>query len=316
MTPEKMNELFNIVLAGWPTQRQKLSPTDVRYMAELYAAGLMDLDFAAAHAGVIRLVHTAKFLPTVAEIREAAGVVIYGHEVTGLTAWGEVQRAIKNKGSHRRPGTKAEVEQGLADFVIENPIALRVIRTMGWQDLCAGDHDTMVSNRARFSDEYDVIAGQERTNTQASFGMQKQATALPPSASRPRELEWKAPADLPSGEERSKILHDVLDAARHNAPTKFGELADAVLKDKRPGPVTADDLERAKRAPFRCMATLCGWEGHPAGSDTCPKCGLAFNRFFCIDCNHLVTVDDDGCCKSCGIDAQVVAIPPNQLRAH
>lgn len=310
MTPEKMNELFNIVLSGWPTQRQKLSPTDIRHMTELYAAGLIDLDFAVAHAGVIRLVHTAKFLPTVAEIREAAGVVLYGHEMTGLTAWGEVQRAIKNKGSHRRPGTKAEVEQGVADFVIENPISLRVIRTMGWQDLCAGDHDTMVSNRARFADEYDVIAGQERTNTQASWGMQKQTTALPSSGSRPRELEWKVPANLPSGEERSKILHDVLDSARHNAPAMFGELVGAVLRDTK----VEKSLETLKTQPFRCMMGSCGWAGHPAGSDKCPTCNTPFNRFWCLECNCLVTVDDDGCCKSCGVDAQVVAAPLNEIR--
>lgn len=234
MTKDEFKDLFRMVLAGWPAQRTKLSEVDVDQMSKLYAAGLGDLEFNVAYSALVRLVHTAKFLPTVAEIREAAGVVMYGHQITGITAWGEVTNAIKSKGSYRRPGTKAEVEQGAADFVIENPITLRIIRTLSWQDLCAGDHDTMVSNRARFADEYDKIAGQERENMQASYGFKEQPTLRAGAAPvTPRaEVEWKKPLKLPSGEERSKMLHDILDSARHNAPAMFGELASSVLKDK------------------------------------------------------------------------------------
>jgi hypothetical protein len=249
VTSKEMESLFNLVLAGWASQRQRLSDNDLREMAKLYAAGLMDLEFETTKAAVIRIVHTSKFLPTVAEIREAAGVVLYGDQITGLTAWGEVIRAIGRHGAYKRPGTTAELEQGDADFVIENPITLRVIRTLSWSALCSGTIQTQMADRARFADEYDTIAGQERKNAQASPGFKSPALQIVGSEqARPREVEWKAPLGLPSGEERSKMLHDILDSARHNAPQMFSEIANAVLKDRI---VMVDE----KKAELPCSCT-------------------------------------------------------------
>jgi hypothetical protein len=291
MTSQQMESLFNIVLAGWASQRQRLSDGDLREMAKLYAAGLMDLEFEATKDAVIRIVHTAKFLPTVAEIREAVGVVMYGDQITGITAWGEVQKAIKRWGSYRRPGTKAELEQGEADFVIENPITLRVIRTLSWQDLCAGDIHTNMANRARFADEYDTIAGQERKNAQASPGFKNsnlRAVEGGETPRSPREVEWKKPLGLPSGEERSKILHDVLDAARHNSPAKFSEIANAVLKDK----MVTEPKEY-------CTCT----QPHGVGPyGACLECRREVDTRPQCKCNEIFEPRSwDGLCPNCGL---------------
>lgn len=235
MNKHEMHEIFKLVIAGWPSQRQRIDDDDMAAMTSLYAAGLMDLDAGVVRKAIERVVRTAKFMPTVAEIREAAGVVVSGDQITGLTAWGEVVRAIGKHGAYKRPGSALDVEQGRADFAIENPLTLRVIRSLSWQALCSGTISTQTSDRARFADEYDTIASQERKNQQASSGFKDRhgMHAIDGDAPTPhRELVPNEPLALPSGEERSQMLHELMADARQNAPAMFADLANAVLKDR------------------------------------------------------------------------------------
>lgn len=159
MTADQMQGLFKIILAGWTSQRQRIAAGDIGEMAKIYAAGLMDLDFEAAKSAVIRIVHTAKFLPTVAEIREAAGIREYGPRRSGGEAWGSVIRAIRERGRHKTPGV---------DFAFNDPITARIVKAFGWFDLCASDN--AVADRARFIDAYEAVERTERTEAQAAFG--------------------------------------------------------------------------------------------------------------------------------------------------
>jgi hypothetical protein len=161
MTSQEFRNLFTMLLAAWTTQRQKMSNDDVRGMAAIYTAGLADLDAGIVRDAVQRLVRTSVYMPTVAEIRQAAGVVIHGQQDTGVDQWGSVVRAIREQGMYKQPG---------ADFKFNDPITDRVVRALNWRELCASDHAAAVADRARFIDAYNQIAKLERTEAQANDG--------------------------------------------------------------------------------------------------------------------------------------------------
>lgn len=197
MTERETKELLDLMRRAWVMQGQKLDG-ERRELEAVYYGGLGDLAFDNVRAAIVRLIRTAKFWPTIAEIREAAGVIVFGSQITGAEAWGSVIRAMKAQGSHRELGK---------DFVFNDPITALVVRSLSWTEICAGDQDTLTSTRARFIDAYETIAKRERTNVAAATGMRPQisdAVDVPPVLEK-EDLIAIAPAD-----ERSSMLRDVL----------------------------------------------------------------------------------------------------------
>ncbi len=198
MTPHESRDLLRLIFAAWTTQRQRMNAEDVRAIDAAYAAGLADISHEIAKAAVGRLVMTSKWIPTVAEIRQAAGVIIHGNQATGAEAWGEVVQMIRSKGSHRTPGI---------DFQFADPITIRVVAALNWLELCQSEN--VIADRARFIDCYEQIADNERTNAQASPGatspMLERGAAPRRSMSVTPDQKLIAPP-----EERSQLLRDVL----------------------------------------------------------------------------------------------------------
>ncbi len=69
---------------------------------ETYAESLLDLDAKACGAAAQRLIRTSKFLPTVAEIREAATAQRSGSRKTGAEAYAELLSAVQRHGATAR----------------------------------------------------------------------------------------------------------------------------------------------------------------------------------------------------------------------
>lgn len=223
MTGNEFTELFNLVLAGWPAQRQRLTNADIEAMTWMYGQGLKDLDHALVKRALTRIARTSRFIPTIAEIREAAGIITHGNLRTGVEAWGPVHRAIGTYGSHRTPGV---------DFRFEDPITTRVVSALGWLDLCASEHDAMPHFRARFIDAYEQIAKDERVNQQASTGMIGIASApelSPAEQEAMLENHRKQQLTLAPPAERSAMLREVLDEARTNTHRPLGDFVATLL---------------------------------------------------------------------------------------
>jgi len=157
-----------------------MSEKDVRAMVAFYSAGLQDLDKEVVEAAIIRLAATAKFIPTIAEIREAVGVVHHGEVSPAAMAWGEIHGFIRNKGSWKRPGV---------DFVISDPISREIVKAMGWEDICASTNPDALSSR--FMHAYTEMSKAARKEAALSPGGKNHA--LPASKSRARiEREGQA----------------------------------------------------------------------------------------------------------------------------
>lgn len=168
MTEIEAQKIVTVIAAAWPGQVSRLTPTQQADQQRIYRRMLGDLPYPVVNAAVERLLATAKFLPTIAEIREACVFVADGDKRTGLEAWGDVVRAMSRQGAYRVPGV---------DFFWRDPIVARCVSALSWPELCGSE--LVSSERARFIEAYDRIATAERT-TQQTHGL--------PAADRLREL--------------------------------------------------------------------------------------------------------------------------------
>lgn len=128
-------------------------------MQRLYAQHLADLDFEATVLAIDRLAKTAKWLPTVAEIRETVLAVTQGPKRIGSEAYSDVLNAIRFVGSYGVP-------------TFEDPCVGECVRLMGWRNLCRGENEA--ADRARFIELYDGL--QDRARADVVVGC-----ALPPA---------------------------------------------------------------------------------------------------------------------------------------
>lgn len=168
MNNSDLGKIVKSILASWPTQRQRMSDEDAAGFTLACKTGLADLEYGQARAAVDRLVKTSKFLPSVAEVREAAVVDRQGERKSGGAAWGEVTAMVKRYGGHRAPGI---------DFEVADPLVAEVIRALGWRDLC--DSRNQAADRARFIELYDQLARQARKAAQLAPGVRPPVLAAP-----------------------------------------------------------------------------------------------------------------------------------------
>lgn len=184
MKKSEAGELVMFVIASYPTQRQRMSADDVNAMQAAYAATLEDVEIHAAKAAVVRLLRTSKWIPTIAEILEAVGVVHVGERRHGIDAWGDVLSLH----SYRDPDEMESCD----------PLVIQVCKSFGWiewRTLFRGHEDVNQwhvmhgenesSDRARFTEAYDKLASAARREAQASPG----AIPLPAGRGATAQLE-------------------------------------------------------------------------------------------------------------------------------
>lgn len=174
MTDLQAKRLVAALAAAFPNN--KLTDDSMR----VYVRMLADLDFEATNAGIARLVATAKFPPTIAEIRESTKTMESGDVRAGGEAWGDLLKAISRRGRNRQPGQ---------DFVFDDPVVAEVVAALNWRELC--DSENQEADRARFIQLYDKLAANRRRS--------EQSESLP-AVRRYRALQDERRTELPSGE--------------------------------------------------------------------------------------------------------------------
>lgn len=106
---------------------------------------LSDIPPADLQTVVDQAVAECKFLPTVAELRERWHTLAGGlGQLTAGDAWGRVKDEIRRVGSWGTPK-------------FDDPITARVVRNMGWLELCTSESPEGV-DRAQFERMYNEIA--------------------------------------------------------------------------------------------------------------------------------------------------------------
>jgi hypothetical protein len=123
---------------------------------EVYESRLLDLDRAAAHRAVTRIMDTSRFPPTIAEIREACAAISVGAVRGGGEAWLDVMAEIRRAGGYGRPRFR-------------DPIIAGIIADWGWARMC---WEGMIdADRARFIDMYESIAARQRADVQSGIAL-------------------------------------------------------------------------------------------------------------------------------------------------
>lgn len=178
MTEIEAQKLVSVLVASFPSQMTRFDAEQIKTTMASYRRFMLDLDYAAANAAVERLIATSRFLPTVAEIREATLALVVGEKRDGGEGWGDVLGAVSRWGRYRTPGI---------DFQFADPVTHECVRLMGWVNIC--DSENQVADRARFIELYAQLAAKDR---------REMLTGGLPAIRRLREAQGE-PAKLPSG---------------------------------------------------------------------------------------------------------------------
>lgn len=145
MSPLEIKKLVAVLVASFPSSKITLDTVGI------YERMLADLEYVVANAAVERLLATAKFLPTIAEIREACAALTVGEKRAGGEAWGDVLDAVGRYGAYRVPAL---------NFRFEDPLVAKCVAALGWRELCLSENQQ--ADRARFIELYDRLATTER----------------------------------------------------------------------------------------------------------------------------------------------------------
>lgn len=145
MTDSETARIVAVLMASFPHNRATPATSSA------YENMLRDLEYGAVNAAISKLLATCKFMPTIAEIREAALSLAQGEIKPGGEAWGSVLKAIRASGVHRTPG---------ADFTFADPVTAKCVALLNWAELC--NSENTAADRARFIELYDRLAKTHR----------------------------------------------------------------------------------------------------------------------------------------------------------
>lgn len=95
---------------------------------------------------VDQAVSTARFLPTIGELRETHHNLRHIGQISWVEAWGNVGAEMRRIGSYGVP-------------YFEDELTTRVVKMMGWRTLCASEQPSI--DRAQFRDMYTALASRD-----------------------------------------------------------------------------------------------------------------------------------------------------------
>lgn len=189
---DTITRLLRHTLAAYPSHTARLSDAQIRDMQEVWLEMLGDLPADLLAAAVRSHIERSQWLPSVAEIRQAAVKLMRQGspaQESAIDAWGSVKREVRRVGSYGAPY-----------FV--NPITARVVQRMGWREICLSEDPEAVV-RAQFERYYNA----EMTRAEEQAGMSADLRDFlatlsgqflaPPRVSRPLLEDDDDPIDAP-----------------------------------------------------------------------------------------------------------------------
>jgi len=162
MTNKEISALLALATANFP----HISEKDMKPTALLWKEMLSDIPFEVAKAALIKVLATAKYWPTVAEIREAATSLTNPDILPAPEAWAQVMKAIRYNWS--------------VDKL--DPIVRKAIEGFGGLDGIG------------YCENIDVVRGQFMKAYEQYASREKEMVVLPSSV---RELVGRAMQQLP-----------------------------------------------------------------------------------------------------------------------
>jgi hypothetical protein len=154
-TSEAIRQVLAILSVEYPDHVNKMSPEQLRNLRGLYRETLADLDDETLRAAALRHIASSQWFPKVSELREAAVRVTRQPAIDPMEAWEAVRRAISKWGSYGVPFYNEETNEfGWTLPTFDDPLTAKIVKQMGWRNLCLSEDTEAMSDRARFLDAY------------------------------------------------------------------------------------------------------------------------------------------------------------------
>lgn len=167
MTKSQAMKIVCVLFGSFPNARF----TDQNF--ESYSEGIIDLDARTCGVAVQRLVATSKFLPSIAEIREAATAQQHGARKTGAEAYEDLLEAVqRHGGTPAVRWVKGELRMQSPWPPLEPDVAAAMRQTWGsWADCCHAPDSQEMADRARFIAAYDGLSERGRQDLVAGIAL-------------------------------------------------------------------------------------------------------------------------------------------------
>ena len=149
MTEKEIGSLLTLTVANFPQMQNK----NMKDTLALWNSMLADIPFSVAKKALLKVLSSAKFFPTVAEIREAATMLVRPMVPTHSEAWGLVRKAIMEYSSYRE-------KEALESLNAVHPAIGKTAQDMGWRELCLSEEPDII--RAQFRKAYEVHCQREK----------------------------------------------------------------------------------------------------------------------------------------------------------
>jgi hypothetical protein len=142
---QKITQALAILTAAYPNN--KITGETIR----VYQITLQDIPGDVLEKAILHLTTTNKFFPTIAEIRDAAYLIMVGTNKipSAYEAWGEVQNEIARCGDYFRYTIQTNTP------AYSHPLIELAVKKLGYKQLCYSDN--LVADRAHFFKVYESL---------------------------------------------------------------------------------------------------------------------------------------------------------------
>lgn len=140
MTKTEIRNLIALTTANFPGMQEK----DMRPTAVLWEKMLADIPYKSAEKAIVKIIATAKYFPTVAEIRETVDKFNPNSLPEPDEAWAEVMQQISSAGCYGKPRWSHQAVQD-------------AVRAIGWNNICLSTNIGV--ERKHFMDIYKAVQG-------------------------------------------------------------------------------------------------------------------------------------------------------------
>ena len=166
MTHKETAVFLGILKEAYPRFYADKNEDELRMSIKFWEEFLSDVTLNVAIAALKRYISTSKWLPTVADIREAIAQISYPPLPDASEAWFEVTQAIAVYGYNNHE----EAYKSMSD------LTLTAVKRMGWRKLCMSDND--VSDRSNFNKIYEGLTKRIETERLIPASVQQSVLAV------------------------------------------------------------------------------------------------------------------------------------------
>lgn len=139
MNKKEFIQIFSLIKASYPLSNAQFDDTTMAVWYEM----LKDLDYATCSNAVTGYIKNNKYMPQIADIREACNKEVKAFVRPYNEAWDDVMQLVRRHGTY---GAKEAVEQ-------MDPLTRKVVKNIGFYNICTTS--TMSGVKKEFKELYE-----------------------------------------------------------------------------------------------------------------------------------------------------------------